>query len=204
MDWDALEQAIRNQATIECGGTRLYDGANNHLLHNPSELIALLKGLSVRFKDRPIKILELGFSNGFFSSIVGKVLNVHRHVAVDNFSGKINGNTLLGNLRFKNLLLVCNSSTSDFSQESVETFAPYDILFIDSLHVYDHIAAEFNLYGKKITNDGAVIFHDLSSDVWPDVRKYFDEIKDAYKHEEIFHNNTAIRYGYGILYGTRA
>jgi methyltransferase family protein len=53
--------------------------------------------------------------------------------------------------------------------------APVALLFIDALHDYEHVRADFEHYAPSVVASGLVAFHDYGS-ACPGVRRCVDEV----------------------------
>jgi len=70
----------------------------------------------------------------------------------------------------------------------------FDLIFIDSVHEYDHCMAEFKECEKLISNGGLIVFHD--SVLFAGVKKVIDYIK-GFKHFDVLTLNTPDHEGRG-------
>ena len=58
----------------------------------------------------------------------------------------------------------------------------WDFLFIDADHKYESVKADFENYLPLLSLPATVVFHDVNHG---GAKKFFDEIKDNYKHETL-------------------
>ncbi len=195
---------LRDNTTVETGGNKIFDGTFKDLLHIPEELADLIFFLKNHEKKNKIKIqkyLEIGFSHGFANTILNKFFNFKLSVAVDKFGAHINGTSLAPNLRFKNLILICNDSQSKFTIENLKRFEKFDMIFIDGDHSYNAVKNDFNNY-KNLLNKkkGLMIMHDIKLEK-SGSKKFWDEIKNNKKFfcKEIYCSKYSFKYGVGIL-----
>lgn len=135
-------------------------------------------------------ILEIGaYSNGCtyaFSNIFDKVVSIDlEHKSTE---------------RFKNVTYI----TGDSHEVRQDIDGKFDVLFIDGDHTYEGVKKDFELYKDMANKGGIICFHDI----WDTdehhrqgcyVDKFWDEVKQNYKHEEL---GTEIKTwgGIGILY----
>lgn len=82
--------------------------------------------------------------------------------------------------------------------QAVKTVIPEaDFLFIDGGHEYENAINDFRNYGPLVRKGGLMAFHDITQE-WPGVRRAWDEVRAAYRHEERI--LTPNKFGLGILY----
>jgi len=75
-----------------------------------------------------------------------------------------------------------------------------DFLYIDGDHTYEGIKKDFEIYVKLMSPDGLVGFHDINT--FKDgygVHKYWNEIKENYRHEEFIKPGSRVM-GNGLIY----
>lgn len=194
---------LRENTTVETGGTQIFDGSFKHLLHIPEELadiIFYLKNNEAKKKRKIKKYLEIGFSHGIANTILNKFFNFKEIVAVDKFGAHINGQTLLPNLRFKNLTLICSDSRDKETINKVDKFKKFDVILIDGDHAYDSVKKDFNNYKSFIDKKGLIIMHDINLEN-SGSKKFWMELKKSKKYyfKEIICANYKFNYGVGIL-----
>lgn len=157
---------------------------------------------------RPKSIVELGTHSGnsfcaFNQSIKYLQLDSICY-AIDNWEGDIQSGFYDKDV-FENLKSYCNKeypqsavlikSTFDdacpnFSDKSI------DLLHIDGLHTYDAVKHDFLTWFNKVSDNGVIIFHDIS--VFQKhfgVNKFWKEIKLLYESAEFNYGN-----GLGVLF----
>jgi hypothetical protein len=80
---------------------------------------------------------------------------------------------------------------------------PIDFLFIDGDHTYNGVKRDFELYSPLVCKEGLIGFHDVAPHV-PDgtygVRRLWDELKPAYKWQEIIAHQSQRGFGIGLLH----
>jgi len=201
--YQELVNFFRSQTTIETGGKKIFDGTYRDLLHIPEELaqlIIFLKKHEILKKNKIKKYLEIGFSHGFSNTILNKFFNFETIVAVDKFGSHINGVSLAPNLRFKNLILICNDSKSEFVVKNLKKFEKFDLIFIDGNHDYKSVKSDFNNYINLLNKDGIMIMHDIklensgSKNFWNEIK-----LKKKFTFKEIVCSKYFFKYGVGIL-----
>jgi cephalosporin hydroxylase len=80
--------------------------------------------------------------------------------------------------------------------ERVRQYGPYDFGFIDADHSYEGVSADFQNYGPMCKMVG---FHDILNPNEPGCMKFWSEVKEHYRHVEIF-NKSKMPLGIGIIY----
>ena len=105
---------------------------------------------------KPGRILEIGTYKG--SSIA--------HFAAGNPEGKcvtvdieIQASILANELKLPNLLAI--TGDSGLSVDRCKILAPYDVLFIDGLHDFNHCYGEYCLYRPLVKHGGFIFFDDI-------------------------------------------
>jgi predicted O-methyltransferase YrrM len=195
---------LKHQANIEWGGYRLYDGSNNHLQQNPNEFtdfISALKKYEKENKFRFKKFLEIGFHAGFTNTILKKIFNFQEIVAIDIIEGPVSSSAFRANLRFKNLTLICNDSTSQYSINNARKLGPFDLIFIDGNHDYEIAKKDFENYKEMISDNGVIILHDIKSKVHEGIPRLWNEItsKNEYEIDTVYNDDVIMKTGFGIL-----
>ncbi len=193
---------LKNNTTIETGGNKLFNGLYDHLLQIPEEFAEMI--IELKKINKKIKLnnfLEIGFSHGFSNTILYKFFKFKKNVAIDKFGPHINGYSLLANLRFKNLILLCGSSNDQSIKKTLKNLGKFDLIFIDADHSYESVKNDFNL-SKSVSHSKTIlvmhdIFHENSGS-----KKFWNEIKNKknYKFKEIISKNQNFKYGTGIIY----
>lgn len=74
-----------------------------------------------------------------------------------------------------------------------------DFLFIDGGHLYEEVKKDFELYSPLVKKGGIIAFHDarITDNDTVEVYKFWNEIKEQYKHKEIFSETGT---GVGVLW----
>ena len=141
---------------IASGGQ--YVGASN------ASIMSILYTLIVTCRAR--KVLQLGTFVGFSSLILGdalrrvdgRLITVDPDVSVTSVAE--------GYIRRANLdpyiVIVEKSSTDPKTLELLRAKAPFDIIYIDSLHNYDHARQELSLYWPLLRPSGFLCLDDAS------------------------------------------
>jgi len=80
-----------------------------------------------------------------------------------------------------------------------------DYLFIDGDHTYEGVKQDFEMYSPLVRAGGVIAFHDVAEasmyyKVDSNVRKFWDEVKKRYAHEEIIEDQKQGWAGIGVLY----
>lgn len=77
-----------------------------------------------------------------------------------------------------------------------------DFLFIDGDHTYEGVKTDFEMYHKLVSKNGIIAFHDIVSGPQENVggvSKFWNEIKNNFKHIELVKNWKQGGYGIGVL-----
>jgi predicted O-methyltransferase YrrM len=82
-----------------------------------------------------------------------------------------------------------------------------DFLFIDADHSYEGVKKDFEMYSPLVRKGGIIAFHDIVPDynikygIKPasGVYKFWNEIKEKYKHLEIVKDRNQSAFGIGVL-----
>lgn len=104
-----------------------------------------------------------------------------------------------------------DSTDADIKQEVVKALGnqSIDFLFIDGDHTYEGVKKDFEIYAPLVRPGGIIGFHDVALEgknadghEWESlglqVKKFWDEIRQNYRHEEF--RGTGLGTGTGILY----
>jgi cephalosporin hydroxylase len=73
-----------------------------------------------------------------------------------------------------------NKSSFDITKSDVDN--QVDLILVDGFHSYEAVKKDFNL--SLTLNPKYIVLHDIYSDACPDVVKFWNEIKNDYKHHE--------------------
>lgn len=200
---ERLVEFFKHNANAEHGGYRLFDGTYSHLLQIPEELADFIIHLKKIEKTRGKfkKILEVGFGNGSTNTILNKFFNFEQIIVVDNFSANTSNNSLVNNLRHKNLIVLCGDSSSKFCVSNAKKMGPFDLVFIDGNHQEPFVSNDFENFGSMIKKNGFVALHDIASKEWPDVGKKWNTLKKSKKftYNEFICDDYKTQFGIGLL-----
>ncbi len=204
-----LIEAVRRMNNFECGGHRLYDGKDTHYMQNAveiTEFIIALKRHEEAVGKKLKSFLEIGYSAGINNSFVNKFFQFQNIVAVDIISpGGVSFETFFANLRFKNISLVCGDSKDNDTIERTELLGRggYDLIFLDGGHQYEDITADFRNYSPMLSSNGAIGFHDIKSEAFPGVGKFWGEVKaehgNDWEFQEFYESGNHTSYGIGMM-----
>ena len=81
--------------------------------------------------------------------------------------------------------------------------ASLDYLFLDGDHTYDGIRKDFEMYAPLVRRGGIIALHDITvhtGDRTCQVDKFWNEIRDQYRHQEFIENPAQGWAGLGILF----
>lgn len=113
-----------------------------------------------KYKDKPVKILEIGISSGYSLLLWDKYFTNHTGVyGVDIFGGRII-NEVRTNDKIKVLI-------SDAYSEHVTNILPnFDIIVDDGPHTLNTMISCINLYVPKLNTGGILVIEDVQSMDW--------------------------------------
>jgi predicted O-methyltransferase YrrM len=88
---------------------------------------------------------------------------------------------------------------------------PLDLLFIDGDHSYDGVRADFERYGRLVRPGGLIALHDVNEDfrtrhgvdspsISGEVPRFWQELKQSHKTEELIANPEQDGFGIGLVY----
>ena len=166
-----------------------------------TDFIFALKGYEASNKMKFRKFLEVGFSSGFNNSILNKFFKFEHIVGIDTFSANMNGSNLLATLMWKNLTLIAGDSTAKRTLDIAGKLGSYDLIFIDANHTYEYVKKDFENYIKLLNPGGVVALHDIDCPDFPEINKFWNELKSSGKYEmqEFINRGYEIQYGIGML-----
>ena len=198
---------LRFNTNIDSGGNKLYDGLGNHSLQNPEELVWIIKKIQEITKNKKFKnksFLEIGYSHGFTNTVLNKCFNFEKIVSVDivNNTGQ-SKDSFFANLRFRNMVLLCGDSRSNFIKQQISLNSKYDLTFIDGGHDYDVVRNDFEIAKKNASKNSVIIFHDIDASACDGPRKLWKSIiknkTNNMKTYQYICKDYQIRYGIGIV-----
>lgn len=154
---------------------------------NPSqshqEIIGMLYAIEVFNKTPVWNLLEVGTYLGGSLKIWIEVFNPDIAIGIDDTVRE--GQEAKGGE-----ILIGNSHTQEMFDQIKEKFQGQgvDFLFIDGDHLYDGVKQDFEMYSQLVSPGAPIGFHDthLVGNEHCEVKKFWDEIKDNYKHVEIW------------------
>lgn len=158
---------------------------------------------------RPNRIVELGTHYGcsFFAFLqASKDLTLTtEHVAVDTWTGEdhagrygeevfeLVNQTIQQCFESENVRILrktFDEALEDIPNESV------DLLHIDGFHSYDAVSHDYLTWLPKLSNNGIVLFHDVSPSSGYGSSDFWSEIKKEFPHFEFIEHS----FGLGILF----
>ena len=179
-------------------------------LQIPSELHRFAKIVAAL---RPEKVMEIGTFRGGNLCVLCRLSSPTADIiSVDLPGGRFGGGysamrCLLYRSfckRFQAMHLIRGDSHSDEVLARVKSITQsLDILFIDGDHTYEGVKRDFFAYSPLVRPGGVVAFHDIvehARDSGCEVARFWNEIKQQYRHEEIIENPQQGWAGIGILY----
>jgi predicted O-methyltransferase YrrM len=77
-----------------------------------------------------------------------------------------------------------------------------DLAFIDGDHSYAGVRSDFETYGALVRQGGLVVFHDIAAPADPAIQvpRFWNEVKQGYRHLELVGHPGQEGYGLGVLY----
>jgi cephalosporin hydroxylase len=78
-----------------------------------------------------------------------------------------------------------------------------DYLFLDGDHTYEGVRQDFEMYAPLVRSGGIIALHDIAvhnRDTGCQVDKFWNEVKNQYRHQEIVEDPKQAWAGIGILY----
>lgn len=98
-----------------------------------------------------------------------------------------------------NLYVIPQSSFEQNTLNQVKSISPFiDFLFIDGNHMYEAIKHDFEFYSPLVRQGGVIAFHDIAPNEEGGGSRYWNEIKNQYKHKEILKSPKGLM-GIGVL-----
>ncbi len=177
-----------------------------------TEIFTLLKILQ---KRKPKRILEIGTAGGGSLILISKVSTKDSTIISVDLPGGIHGG---GYPAWKKVLYKsCCLPTQNLhliraNSHEISTFNivknllngyKLDFLLIDGDHTYKGVKRDFELYRTLIDDEGIIAFHDIvehPAELNCDVFKFWREIKEDYKYQEIIDSKDQKWAGFGLLY----
>lgn len=145
------------------------------------------KGLDLIYRqylpEKVTDIVEIGTDYGFFSFTFAHDFPRAKVVTVDNYAG--NGCRDCGGRNhverwikhYPNLRQIVSDGVAAaklFADDSL------DVVFIDALHDYASVSADYAAWEPKLRRGGVVMFHDTES--CPDIGRFFNELPGKKAH----------------------
>jgi predicted O-methyltransferase YrrM len=204
-------RALRRDASIEelvdfvcrCDGISMFQIR--------SELIEMLEAVQ---KRKPRTVVEIGTARGGTLLLLCCVAEKDATVAsIDLPGGKFGGGYSAWNIPLyldfagksqKLHLLRGNSHSDSMFQNLVSVLSgrAIDFLFIDADHTYEGVRRDFQLYSPLVAKGGLIGFHDIAPTAPSEeygVRQLWNELKPAFKWQEIIAEPRQQGYGIGLL-----
>lgn len=78
-----------------------------------------------------------------------------------------------------------------------------DFLFIDGDHTYEGVKKDFEMYSQLVNETGIIAFHDIAVhplEIGSEVDKFWNEIKEKYRHIEIIKDHNQGCCGIGLIF----
>jgi predicted O-methyltransferase YrrM len=98
-----------------------------------------------------------------------------------------------------NLFVIPESSFENTTLEKVRSITTtLDFLFIDGNHMYEAIKNDYNMYSQLVRPGGIIAFHDIAVNEEGGGHRFWNEIKNNFKHKEILKSKEG-KMGIGVL-----
>lgn len=175
-------------------------------LHHFASLVGELK---------PSRLMEIGTSRGGTLCILSRLATPDATIiSLDLPGGEFGGGyrwfqipilKSFAYARQKLHLLRGDSHSAEMVSEVRNVLGPdqkLDMLFIDGDHSYEGVKKDFESYSKFVRSGGMVFFHDIAEHTIQtcQVNRFWNEIKQQYRHEEVVANREQGWAGIGVLY----
>jgi len=173
-------------------------------LHRFANIVATL---------RPKKVMEIGTFKGGTLCVLCRLSSPTADIiSVDLPGGKFGGGyNAMRSFLFRSFcklsqtmhLIRGDSHANEILTRVKSIIQSLDILFIDGDHTYEGVKRDFFAYSPLVRTGGVVAFHDIvehPKDSGCEVSRFWKEIKQQYRHEEIIENPQQGWAGIGILY----
>lgn len=176
-----------------------------------SEILGLLAEV-VRL--RPHSVLEIGTANGGTLFLLTRVAEPQATIiSVDLPGGQFGEGYALWRMplymrfatRKQSIHLMRGDSHSDEMSGRVRNRLgnnQLDLVFIDGDHSYEGVKADFELYAPLVRKGGMIAFHDIvdCTDKECQVNRFWNQIKQRYRHLEFIEDKAQGWAGIGLLY----
>ncbi len=177
-----------------------------------SEILALANRVAVL---RPRTLLEIGTAEGGTLFILGRCAAPDAIlISLDLPAGSFGGGYPVWRGGFyqrltlprQTLHLLRGDSHQQSSFDRVRNLlcgAPLDFLFIDGDHSYPGVKRDFELYSPLVRQGGLIAFHDIArhpADVGCQVDRFWSEIRNHFRYEELIEDPGQGGKGIGILW----
>ena len=116
-------------------------------------------------KSKHLKLgLEIGSRFGYSS--INLSLVTDKLICVDiYFPNEFFDNLKKFNIR--NIETIQGDSTSDIIKSKLKKLAPFDFVFIDGNHQYNHVLSDLNLALDVTKENGYILMHDIKTEIGP-------------------------------------
>jgi predicted O-methyltransferase YrrM len=161
----------------------------------------------------PNVIVEIGTANGGTLFLFNRIANPEKIISVDLPQGSFGGGYPFWKIPFLKALgkkhviqLIRADSHSEETLLETKTRlkgSEVDFLFIDGDHTYEGVKKDFQAYSPMVRKGGIVAFHDIVTHdptVGCEVDRFWNEIKQSYRHIEIVEEKQQKWAGIGVLY----
>jgi predicted O-methyltransferase YrrM len=175
-----------------------------------SEITALCRIVQ---EARPKVIVEIGTASGGTLFLFGRIANPEKIISVDLPGGSFGGGYPFWKIPFfksfgKKHVIQLIRADSHSEETLLKTKrrlkdSKVDFFFIDGDHTYEGVKRDFQMYSPLVRKGGIVAFHDIVTHdpkVGCEVDRFWNEIKQSYRHVEIVEAHSQKWAGIGVLY----
>jgi len=162
-------------------------------LTHEDELLFLYKTVGLLRNRKKVRILECGTFSGVSAMIMAQAIinfNMDAHIdTVDDYSGADNNadtiREVISRKGYGAIVTVVESDDITFINAAQDEY--YDLIFVDSLHKYQHVLASLHALLPKMAPLSFILGHDYCL-AEPGVMKAVDEWRKV-------HNDTCVGFG---------
>ncbi len=153
----------------------------------------------------PTNVLEIGtYHGGTLYHWLRNSRSPMTIVSVDSYAVGVNNRHMYEdwNENMSNLVVLKGDSHGEITSELVESYGPYDFVFIDAGHFLPEVTKDWQLYRPMVRPGGLMCFHDiLTHPAWPsiEVGRLWAEIKKDHLTFEIVADRNAEWGGVGVV-----
>lgn len=173
-----------------------------------------ISALCTIVKDmRPKRIVEIGSYTGATIFLFSRIGKPEKLVSIDLPGGSFGGGypfwkmplyKSLGDRGVVRLIRADSHSEETLGKlRSALNDSQIDFLFIDGDHTYQGVKQDFEMYSPLVRKGGVIAFHDVAPDqsaAGCEVDRFWNEIKQRYRYDELIEDINQRWAGIGVLY----